>query len=65
MDYLEYVDYLDDKYISENILVAPAQKNIDDIVIDRNRNIKIFEIEKKEKSIYYSICCWFILDNLI
>ena len=47
MDYLEYVDYLDDKYISENILVAPAQKNIDDIVIDRNRNIKICNIEKK------------------
>jgi hypothetical protein len=67
MDYLEYVDYLDDTYINENILVVPSQKRMDDIIIDcnRNPNNKIFEIEKKEKSIFYFICCWFILDYLI
>jgi hypothetical protein len=62
MDYLEYVDYLDDKYINENILIAPVQKNMDNIIIYQHRNNKIFEIEKKEKSIFYFICCLFIFD---
>ena len=65
MDYLDYVDYLDDIYINENIINVPVQKTIDDIIIQQHSNNKIFEIEKKEKSIFKFICCWFIFDYLI